>query len=108
MTAHRARALLTRLGVATAHPAAFGVLTLYTASWLIFERETFDWHATATLATWLMTLFIQRAEHRDMQAIHVKLDELLKANGEARTELGAVDDQEPEEIVKLRKDERET
>jgi low affinity Fe/Cu permease len=25
-----------------------------------------------------MTLFIQRAEHRDTQAIHAKLDELLR------------------------------
>ena len=31
--------------------------------------ETFEWHAVATLATWGMTLVIQRAEHRDTQAI---------------------------------------
>ena len=27
-----------------------------------------DWHSVATLATWGMTLVIQRAEHRDMQS----------------------------------------
>ena len=34
-----------------------------------------------------MTLFIQRAEHRDTQAVHAKLDELLRVEGRARTEL---------------------
>ncbi len=29
-----------------------------------------------------MTLFIQRAEHRDTQAIHAKLDELLQSSRE--------------------------
>jgi low affinity Fe/Cu permease len=45
-----------------------------------------------------MTLFIQRAEHRDTQAIHAKLDELLRAEGKARDELTMVDQREPEEI----------
>jgi low affinity Fe/Cu permease len=38
---------------------------------------TFNWCAIATLAAWFMTLVIQRAEHRDTQAIHAKLDEIL-------------------------------
>ena len=51
-----------------------------------------------TIATWLMTLFIQRAAHRDTQALQGKLDELLRAHGDARTELAGLDQQEPEEI----------
>jgi low affinity Fe/Cu permease len=46
-----------------------------------------------------MTLFIQRAEHRDTQAIHPKLDELLRA----RDELTKLDEQQPEEIEALRR-----
>ena len=42
--------------------------------------ETFGWAAIATLATWLMTLFINRTEHRDTQALHAKLDELLRTH----------------------------
>ena len=34
-----------------------------------------------------MTLVIQRAEHRDTQAIHAKLDELLRANHRANNDL---------------------
>ena len=64
---------LTRLGVYTANPLAFLVLVVYGALWYVFKPETFEWHAVATLATWAMTLVIQRAEHRDTQAIHAKL-----------------------------------
>lgn len=49
-----------------------------------------------------MTLFIQRAEHRDTQAIHAKFDELLRAEGEADEGLATLDRKEPEEIKKYR------
>ena len=61
------RRALTRVGVLTAHPAAFGVLLLYASLWFAFDRESLNWHAIATLATLFMTLFIQRSEHRDTQ-----------------------------------------
>jgi low affinity Fe/Cu permease len=65
--------------------------------------ETFEWHGVATLATWGMTLVIQRAEHRDTQAIHAKLDEILHALGDARNEITRMDEEEPEEIERQRK-----
>ena len=49
-----------------------------------------------------MTLFIQRAEHRDTQALQAKLDELLKANKDAGNEVTRIDDREPEEIETFR------
>jgi low affinity Fe/Cu permease len=98
MTLSPLRRLLTKVGVLAAHPAAFLIVVAYTSAWLIFEPETFDWHGVATIATWLMTLFIQRAEHRDTQAIHAKLDELLKADDGASTRMKHVDQSEPEEI----------
>ena len=101
-----ARSFLTSLGVWTAHPAAYLILIAFTITWLIVEPETFDWHGAATIATWFITLLIVRAEQRDTQAIHAKLDELLKAEEGARTHLGAIDDKEPEEIEKARKAER--
>jgi low affinity Fe/Cu permease len=97
------RRAITQLGVYAASPIAFGVLLAYAALWFSFERSTFDWHAIATLATWFMTLVIQRAEHRDTQAIHAKLDEILHAMGDARNELTKLDEEEPEEIEKKRK-----
>jgi len=98
---------LTRLGVFLAHPAAFVALVLYVAAWLALDPLSFDWHSVATIATLLMTLFIQRAEHRDTQAIHAKLDELLRVEGRARNELIELDDEEPEAIEQHRSNERQ-
>jgi low affinity Fe/Cu permease len=90
---------LTRLGELTAHPAAFGIVVVYGVGWLISSPETFGWGAIATLATWMMTLFISRTEHRDTQAIHAKIDELLRAHSNARTDLARLDEQDVEEIA---------
>ena len=99
---------LTQLGVYTASPLAFLIVAVYVALWCVFAPETLGWHSVATMATWFMTLVIQRAEHRDTQAIHVKLDEILHALGDARNEITRVDEDEPEEIKerreKMRKD----
>jgi low affinity Fe/Cu permease len=54
------------------------------------------------VTTLFMTLLIQRAEHRDTQAIHAKLDELLRTNHDARSELTRLDEQEPELIERHR------
>jgi low affinity Fe/Cu permease len=91
--------------MATARPTAFLIVGAYVVAWLIFDPKSLDWEATATVATWLMTLFIQRAEHRDTQAIHAKLDELLRTEGRARDELTQLDEQEPEEVEAHRREE---
>lgn len=101
------RVWLTRLGVATAHPAAFLIVCGYLAVWVVLDPGSLDWHAVATVATWFMTLIIQRAEHRDTQAIHAKLDELLRAEGRARSELTSLDNEEPEVIEEHRAQERD-
>jgi low affinity Fe/Cu permease len=54
-----------------------------------------------------MTLFIQRAEHRDTQAIHAKLDELLHTLVGARSTLARMDEWEPEDIEKHRQQNRD-
>lgn len=98
----RYRSWLTQIGVSTSHPLAFAVVGVYVAVWVIVDRQSFDWQSAATVATWIMTLFIQRAEHRDTQAIHAKLDELLRAEGEADERLATLDRKEPEEIERHR------
>ena len=98
---------LTELGVITARPWAFGLVSAYGLAWLYFDRASFGWHGFAVLATWLMTLLIQRAEHRDTQAIHAKLDELLHAQAGARNRLTKLDEEEPETIEAHRERERQ-
>jgi low affinity Fe/Cu permease len=92
----------TFLGVYAAHPISFLIVLVYAVGWTIFDRESFNWHAVATLVTWVMTLFIQRAEHRDTQAVHAKLDELLRALPGAKTDIAAIDQKEPEAIAEHR------
>jgi low affinity Fe/Cu permease len=103
---HGFRRFLTRAGVFAAHPSAFVIVFSYVAVWIGWSPRTFDWSAIATVATWLMTLIIQRAEHRDTQAIHAKLDELLRVEGKARNELTTLDQEEPEAIEEHRLIER--
>src|SRR6478735_995423 len=100
------RELLTRLGVMAAHPGAFGILIVYTLLWLIFDRDSFDWHASATLIVWFMTLLIQRAEHRDTQALQAKMDELLHAHVQADNAMTKIDEKQPEDIVRHRSEAR--
>ena len=69
------RRALTRLGEFTTHPMAFAVVVGFSVAWLIFSPETFGWAAIGTLATRLMTLFINRTGYRDTQALRAKLDE---------------------------------
>ncbi|RUW61225.1 low affinity iron permease family protein [Mesorhizobium sp. M7A.F.Ca.US.008.03.1.1] len=101
MANHPITSALTSIGTLTSRPAAFLVLLAYAILWMIFERQSLDWHGAATLFTWAMTLSIQRAEHRDTQAIHAKLDEILRPD-DAASNITRIDDQEPEEIEKHR------
>jgi low affinity Fe/Cu permease len=104
--AHIIGKIQTYLGRLAASQWASGTIIVYTVLWIAFDRESLNWHGVATLATWGMTAMIQRAEHRDTQAIHAKLDELLKAEDGARDELSQIDEKEPEEIERLREREQ--
>lgn len=100
------------VGQAAGHPAAFAIVILYAVVWLIFDRTHFDFNAVATLGVWSMTLLIQRANRRDTLALHAKLDELLRVDTQARSELTRLDEEEPEEIethrdAEVRKAQRE-
>jgi low affinity Fe/Cu permease len=97
------RSLLTKMGVLTSRPGVFFVIAVYALLWILLSPETFEWHAAATLATWMMTVFIQRAEHRDTQAIHAKLDHLLEKLEPADGSLAGLDRMQPEDIEKFRK-----
>ena len=85
------RRSLTSLGVFAGHPVAFLLVAIYGVLWFLFDRVNFGWHGFAVLATWLMTLLIQRAAYRDSQGIQAKLDELLHAQSRASNQLTHID-----------------
>jgi hypothetical protein len=74
-----------------------GTIVFYTV-----DGASLDWHGIATPGVWFMTLLIQRTEHRDIQALQAKLDELLHAHSQANNALTKIDDEEPEDIVRHR------
>src|SRR5262245_57829679 len=57
-----------------------------------------------SVVTFLMVFLIQNTQNRDARAIHLKLDELLRAVQEARTELVSLEEQPDEELVKLKEE----
>jgi hypothetical protein len=71
-TAHDPRGL-------DSEPWAFLIFLAYVVGWCVFDAHSLNWHEIATLATWLMTLCIQRAEHRDTHALQAKIDALIHA-----------------------------
>jgi low affinity Fe/Cu permease len=104
MSTESPRAILTEIGTWTSRPTAFLIVAFYAVAMILIAPTEVNWHSVATLITWLMTLFIQRAEHRDTQAIQAKLDELLRANSGAADSLAHIDRKEPEEIERERGD----
>ena len=102
MSTDSPRGILTEIGTWTSRPTAFLIVAVYAAAMVLVAPDEVNWHSVATLATWLMTLFIQRAEHRDTQAIQAKLDELLRAQAGASDAVTKIDRKEPEEIERER------
>ena len=70
---------------------AFG----YSDSWqLVINTGT-------TIVTFLMVFLIQNTQNRDAQAIHLKLDELLRSVAEARNGLIDLEDLSDEQLKRL-------
>ena len=51
-----------------------------------------------TIATFLMVFLIQNTQNRDARAIHLKLDELLRATPKARNEFMEAEEEDLDEI----------
>jgi low affinity Fe/Cu permease len=57
-----------------------------------------------TIVTFLMVFLIQNTQNRDATAIHLKLDELLRAVTEARPDLIDLEDCTDEELAKFKRE----
>jgi low affinity Fe/Cu permease len=57
-----------------------------------------------TIVTFLMVFLIQNTQNRDALAIHLKLDELIRALKGARTKLVDIEELSDEELEKLRRE----
>jgi low affinity Fe/Cu permease len=78
--------------------ATTGPLFGYSDTWqLVINTGT-------TIITFLMVFLIQNTQNRDAKAIHLKLDELIKGVGGARTGLVDLENMSDEELEKLHKE----
>ncbi len=99
--AHRTSELM---GVPWAFLAAVLVIVLWAVTGPIF-RFSDTWqlaiNTSTTIVTFLMVFLIQNTQNRDARAMHLKLDELLRAVREARTALVDLEDMTDEELDQL-------
>lgn len=90
-------------------PSAFVFALLVVVAWAV-TGPLFGFSDTwqlvintgTTIVTFLMVFLIQNTQNRDSQAIHVKLDELIRAKKNARNALLNLDDLSDEELEQLR------
>jgi low affinity Fe/Cu permease len=86
-------------------PWAFLAAVLVIVVWLltgpIFGFST-EWqlviNSGTTIVTFLMVFLIQNTQNRDARAIHLKLDELLRATPKARNEFMEAEEEDLDEI----------
>ena len=87
---------------------AFGGAVLVIAVWLI-TGPTFHFSDTwqliintaTTIITFLMVFLIQNTQNRDAKAVHLKLDEMIRALKGARNQLVDLEDLSDEDLKKL-------
>ena len=76
--------------------AATGPLFGYSDTWqLVINTST-------TIVTFLMVFLIQSTQNRDTEAMQVKLDEIIRAIGNAKNELLDLEELEEEDLEKIR------
>ncbi|HET7552674.1 MAG TPA: low affinity iron permease family protein [Gemmatimonadaceae bacterium] len=61
-------------------------------------------NTTTTIVTFLMVFLIQNTQNRDSEAIHLKLDELIRALHTARTRLVDLEDLSDAQLEQLREE----
>jgi low affinity Fe/Cu permease len=89
-------------------PAAFVIAAACVAIWAL-SGPYFDYsdgwqlviNTSTTIAAFLMLFVLQSSQNRDTQTLNIKLDELLRAIGGARTGLTRLADYSDEELDRL-------
>jgi low affinity Fe/Cu permease len=91
---------------ATGRPITFIVAALV----IVITGPIFRFNATwqeivqtvTAIVTFLMVFIIQNTQNRDTEAIHIKLDELIRSTQGARNELMDLEELEPKELDEYR------
>ena len=99
----------TRIARAAGHPWVFLAAVLSVVVWALtgpFTGYSEMWQLTintgTTIVTFLMVFLIQNTQNRDTAALHLKLDEIIRANKDARNAILCIEDLTLEELDELR------
>ena len=113
MKRHQSRLLFSNFAKRTArasgHPAAFVLAVLVIVAWGI-TGPVFGFSDTwqlvintgTTIVTFLMVFLIQNTQNRDSEAVHIKLDELIRAMQGAHNALLNLEDLEQKDLDVIR------
>ena len=109
------RSRFTRFAKWTAHatgrPVTFFLAAVLILVWVttgpIFQFSD-TWQLVintgTTIVTFLMVFLIQSTQNRDAEAVQVKLDEIIRAIGNAQNELLDLEEMEEEDLDKMRQE----
>ncbi|CAM3006195.1 low affinity iron permease family protein [Rariglobus hedericola] len=115
MKANRPHSFFTRfakrIARASGQPLAFGIAVLVLIIWAV-SGPLFHFSDTwqliintgTTIVTFLMVFLIQNTQNRDSEALHLKIDELIRANSRAHNALLDLEDLEEAELDRIRAD----
>lgn len=105
------RRLATRTAHGVGHPLSFVAALLVVILWAVSGRffgfsDTWQLviNTGTTIVTFLMVFLIQNTQNRDSHAIHLKLDELIRANKHARDRMMALEELSEEELDELQQE----
>ena len=113
--AYRGNELFRHIAVRTAHgvghpltfAAAVGTVVVWGATGKLFHFSD-TWQLVintgTTIITFLMVFLIQNTQNRDSHAIHLKLDELIRANRRARNRMIALEELPEKALDALQKE----
>jgi low affinity Fe/Cu permease len=95
------------LGTAWAFVIAIGIIVVWAATGHFFSYSD-TWqliiNTGTTIVTFLMVFLIQNTQNRDSKAVHLKLDELIRAVGGARNHMVDLERLSDQELHKLQKE----
>ena len=102
------RRVAQRTAAIVGHANSFLAASLLILAWLVtgpLFHYSDTWqlviNTATTIVTFLMVFLIQNTQNRDSQALHLKLDELIRANERARNKLLALEELSDAEMQTL-------